>query len=147
VKGRTRSLIAAAAWSLLLAACDSGSPTGPGKPGIQVSGAWAGEWRFVAAGVTVTDAITATLTQDGSTVSGVWTGTGSARGEWEFERSDPTTGTATIRQTALTGQDCTAVTTITGGSVSASTIELTLEDVPPAGICQWATSQRFVLSR
>ena len=142
-----RLAVALLAYTLALAGCENGSPTGAGKAGIRLGGSWSGEWRFLSAGITVSDAITATLTQDGSRVSGAWVGTGGATGEWQFAASGATTGSATVRQTVLTGQTCTAVTAITSSVVSASRIEPTLADIPPAGICQWATSQRFVLAR
>jgi hypothetical protein len=129
-----------------LAAC-GGSPSGPSRNGVGVGGTWTGTWQFVTAGATVGDAVSVTLTESGATATGTWSAASGASGELAFTTGQNPTGTATLMQTTLTGQVCSTMTGITGGTVSATRIELTLADPTAAALCQWATGQRFALGR
>jgi hypothetical protein len=63
-----------------------------------------------------------------------------------FTPTSMMTGTLTITQMILTGQVCTATTALTG-TASASRLEFMLADITPSGVCQWATAQRFLLTK
>jgi hypothetical protein len=128
--------------ALALASCHSGmSPSD-----IEVDGAWNGTWQFVTGGVTVSDAVTARLTQSGANASGTWTAESGPAGEISFAVGGPISGSLTITQTTLTGQTCTATTPLSGSATS-STIEFTTTDFTPSGICQWAASNRFTFRK
>jgi hypothetical protein len=139
---RRAGVVAACLAALLAPAC--GSPTGP--DGFDVTGNWQGTWQFVSAGATLTDEVTAVLTQSGSTASGTWSSASGVTGQMSFTPTSMMTGTLTITQMILTGQVCTATTALTG-TASASRLEFMLADITPSGVCQWATAQRFLLTK
>ena len=127
-----------------LAAC-GGSPTGPG--GVSVAGNWSGTSQFVTAGVTVSDTVTATLTQDASgAAGGNWTAAGGASGRFTFTAGASISGSFTIQQTLLTGGICQATSTLSG-SASSSVIDFTVPPISGTGLCQWASDQRFSLRK
>jgi hypothetical protein len=111
-----------------------------------IEGTWNGTWQFVTGGVTVTDAVTAELTRNGSNGTGTWAAESGPSGSLSLTLGDSLTGTLTISQTTITGQTCTATTTISGSATS-SAIEFTTAEIPPSGICQWAASNRFSFRR
>ncbi|HYN06437.1 MAG TPA: hypothetical protein VES67_03510 [Vicinamibacterales bacterium] len=128
--------------ALALGSCDSGmSPSD-----IDVDGSWTGTWRFVTAGVTVTDTVTARLTQDGSNASGTWMSESGPSGDLTFTVGASISGTLTITQTTLIGQTCSATTNLSGSAAS-GTIEFTTTEITPGGICQWAASNQFSFRR
>jgi hypothetical protein len=67
-------------------------------------------------------------------------------GQLAFVVGESFTGTFTISQTLLTGQVCTATTTI-AGTTSASRLDFTVGPLAAAGLCQWATEMQFSLRR
>jgi hypothetical protein len=113
---------------------------------VNLSGAWTGTWRFQTAGVTVTDDVTATLTQSGTSAAGDWTAQSGPRGQLTLAVGDSISGTLTISQTMFTGQVCTGTATVTGSATS-STLELAAAQVPSSGVCQWAAEMRFSLRK
>ena len=127
------------AWS---GAADQVKPVAPPA----VTGAWTGTWRFVTGGLTVTDTVTATLTQNGTNATGTWMAASGTSGELSFEIRASIAGTLTMTQTTLTGQPCTATTTLSGTTTPAA-LEFTTTSPPPSGICQWATSNEFSFRR
>jgi hypothetical protein len=131
--------------ALLLAGCGSGSPTSASSI-FSVAGNWTGTWQFVSAGATVTDGVTATLTQDGLNAKGTWTADSGPSGQVSFTVAASLSGTLTISQTTLTGQSCSATTTLSGAG-SATALDFTLTAIPPSGLCQWATSNQFSLKK
>jgi hypothetical protein len=98
------------------------------------------------AGATVVDAVTLTLTQSSSTTGGPWSASGGAAGTISFATGATFTGTASISQTLLSGPNCSASTTLSG-TASATSLQFTLESLTPAGLCQWAASHQFALTR
>jgi hypothetical protein len=113
---------------------------------IDVAGSWSGTWQFQTGGATVTDSVTAQLTQTGTSASGTWAAAGGASGELSFTASASISGTLTISQTTVTGQTCSAMTTISG-TASSSTISFTMTTPAASGICQWATGNQFSFQR
>jgi hypothetical protein len=130
------------AAALAASACDS--PLGP--DGFTLAGNWSGTWTFVAAGATVTDTVAVTFSQNQSAATGTWTAESGPSGELTITARTVTTGTLTITQTTLVGDTCSATTAVSG-TASGEAIELTVADIPPGGSCQWATGQRFSLTR
>jgi hypothetical protein len=130
------------ACALSSAAC--GSNMSPSR--IDVAGSWSGTWQFQTGGATVTDSVTAQLTQTGTNASGTWTAAGGPSGELSFAVGASISGTLTINQTTVTGQTCRATTTVSG-TASSSTIAFTMTTPTSSGICQWATSNQFSLQR
>ena len=127
-------------------ACGGSTPPAP-STNLNLAGTWTGSWRFVTSGVTITDAVTATLTQSGSDVNGTWTAQSGASGQiTHLTPSTSTSGGLTISQTALTGTLCNATTTV-AGTASASALELSVAPIGSSGVCQWATSQQFSLRK
>jgi hypothetical protein len=140
--GRFALVVIASACALAGAGCESDmSPTR-----VDVAGSWTGTWQFVTGGVTVTDTVTATLTQNGTNATGTWTAASGPTGEVSFEVRDSITGTLTMTQTAITGQPCTATTTLSG-TVTQTTLEFTTTTPMPSGICQWAANNQFSFRR
>jgi hypothetical protein len=137
---RTFSLL----WILIISVILHAGCNGPDS--LKVDGNWSGTWRFVASGLTVTDQVTATLTQDGTQASGFWTAASGASGQLNFNAMGATSGTLTINQATLTPQSCNATTTFQG-TVTDTHLDITMVDIPPAGICQWGTNSRFVLDK
>ena len=90
------------------AACGCGSPGDPTPPALNLAGNWTGSWTFPSGGATVSDAVTMTVTQTGTSAGGQWTATGGAAGTVSFTAAENFTGTATISQTLLTGVNCSA---------------------------------------
>lgn len=133
------------ACGLVLSACGD-SPGGPSAGTLDLAGTWAGTWTFVSGGATVTDAVTMTVTQSGTSASGQWSATGGAGGVMAFSRTADFTGTATVNQTLLSGVNCSASTTTTG-TASSTQIRITLAPLTPSGLCQWATNQQFTFTR
>ena len=130
---------------LLLPACGGGS-TSP-SPALNLAGTWTGSWQFVTSGATIVDTVTATLTQTGSTVSGTWTSESGATGQISnLAAQSSITGSLTISQPTLTGAACTATTSVSG-TASASSIDLTVPQIPASGVCQWGSSMQFSLHR
>ena len=145
VMPRLRSSIRATAILFVLAAA-SACGDSPTSPSVNLSGTWTGTWRFQTAGVTVTDDITATLTQSGTSAAGDWTAQSGPTGQLTIAVGDSISGTLTISQTMFTGQVCTGTTTIVGSATS-STLELAAAQVPSSGVCQWAAEMRFSLRK
>ncbi|MEZ5318072.1 MAG: hypothetical protein R2752_11780 [Vicinamibacterales bacterium] len=144
IRAHARALVLALA--VAAATCGGNSPTTPSPSGANVAGTWSGSWQYVTAGTTVTDTVSATLTQNGSAATGSWAAAGGAGGQLSFTTTGALTGTITISQTALGGLNCSASTTISGSS-SASVISFTLGTLPSTGACAWATNQQFSLTR
>jgi hypothetical protein len=143
-----------AAWRLALAAAfitqlacgGSSSPTSP-TANLNLGGTWAGSWQFVTSGVAVSDAVTATFTQTGSSVSGTWRAESGASGQFpQLAPQASTSGTVTVSQTTITGTVCNGTASVTG-TASASALELTVAQIPPSGLCQWASSMQFSLRK
>jgi len=134
------------AGGLLLPACGGSSPAGPSPAPLNLSGTWTGTWTFVTAGVTVTDAVSMTLTHTGVSAGGQWSAAGGAGGQVILTPGASLSGTSSISQTLLTGQNCSASTTLSG-TASATQIQFTLGTLTPAGLCQWATNHRFAFTR
>lgn len=137
-----RGVLMLVALSVLGAGCSS--PTGP--DGFGVDGTWSGSWSFMSGGATVTDTVTAAISQSGNSASGSWNAASGPSGTLTFTPTTATSGTLTIMQTVITGQVCAATTTVTG-TASGTRIELTLADFPTTPFCPWATMNRFVLTR
>lgn len=136
-----RAAAAVAALALVVACGDS-----PTSPDVNVAGDWTGTWTFDAAGVMVTDELTANLSQSDGMVTGTWAATGGASGQIRFDATRVVDGTLTISQPLLGSAPCNGSTTI-AGTAAADRIDVTLADIPPQGVCQWGTSGRFVLTR
>lgn len=131
----------------LLAACGGGSTSPSPAPSLNLSGTWTGSWQFVASGATIVDTVTATLTQTGSTVSGTWTSESGATGQiTNLAAQASASGSLTISQPTLTGPTCTATTSVSG-TASASSIDLTVPQIPAVGVCQWGSSMQFSLHK
>ena len=93
---RLRLALLAAPFVLQLACGGSSSPTLPSTT-LNLGGTWAGSWQFVTSGVTVSDAVTATFTQTGATVSGTWRAESGASGQFaQLSPQTSTSGTVTI---------------------------------------------------
>jgi len=135
-------LVVAAMIVIAAAACDN-SPTGPS---LNLAGTWSGTLTFVTAGVTVTDSVTATLSQSGSSVTGGWTSAGGTTGQLTLTAAADITGSTTISQTTVTGQVCSGSTSVSGPATS-SRLELALAALTPTSACPWATNQQMVLTR
>jgi hypothetical protein len=130
--------------AMVVAAGSCGSPAKPTS--IQVAGTWTGSWKFVTAGVTVTDTVTATLTQSAFSVSGTWTSAGGASGTLSFAVDASFVGSMSIVRTLLTGTVCSANSTISG-SAEASNLQFAAASFSGTGLCQWATDNRFTLTK
>ena len=139
--GRRPALLVLLA-TMVAPACDS--PVGP--DGFTLEGNWTGTWRFVSAGVMVTDTVAVRLSQGEATATGTWTAASGPSGQLTLEPRTMTSGTVTITQVLLTGQTCAATTTASG-TASGQSIEIALADIPPNGSCQWATGHHFSLTR
>lgn len=133
------------ACGLVLSAC-GGSPGNPSPTPLNLAGTWTGTWTFLSGGATVTDAVTMTVMQSGTSASGQWSATGGAAGTVAFSSTADFTGTASISQTLLSGVNCSASTPVTG-TASASQIRFTLAALTPTGLCQWAANQQFTFNR
>lgn len=141
------ALVLVFAGSLPLLACGgSHSPASPSPAPLNLGGAWTGTWTFVTAGVTVTDSVSMTLTQTGSSAGGQWSAAGGAGGQVVLTPGASLSGTSSISQTLLTGQNCSASTTLSG-TASATQMQFTLGPLAPAGLCQWATNHQFRFTR
>ena len=139
-----RALVLAAL--VLPLACGGNSPSSPSAT-LNLGGAWTGSLQYVTSGVTVTDAVTATLTQTGTSVGGTWTAESGASGQFSnLTAAASVTGIVTISQTTLTGASCSATSAI-NGNASASSITLAVAQIQPTGICQWASGMQFSLRR
>lgn len=134
--------VLACCGALASAGCDS--DTSPSD--VALEGTWNGTWQFVTAGVTVTDTVTAELTRSGANSTGTWAAESGPSGNVTLTPGEPLTGTLTINHTTITGQTCSATTNISG-TATTSRIEFTTAEIPPSGICQWATSNRFSFRR
>ena len=134
----------ALAWACALSLAGCGSSTSPSR--IDVAGSWSGTWQFQTGGATVTDSVTAQLTQTGTNASGTWAAGGGASGQLSFTAGASISGTLTISQMTVTGQTCSATTTISG-TASSSTISFTMTTPAASGICQWATNNQFSFQR
>jgi len=131
---------------VVLAACGSKSPSSPTQ-NLNLTGSWTGTWQFVISGTTISDTITATLTQTGTDATGTWTSQSGATGQFvHLSASASTSGSLTISQTTLSGTVCTGSESVSG-TATGSTLELALAAIPPNGICQWATGQQFSLRK
>ena len=131
-------------FAAAVAACGS-SPAGPS--GFSVAGDWSGTWQFVTGGVTVTDSVTVSVTQDSAgNASGTWTAASGASGRITFVASSSISGSFTISQTLLTGGSCQASSTLTG-TASASTITFAVAPISGTGLCQWASNQQFSIRK
>jgi len=131
----------------LLTACGGGSAPSSPTPTLNLAGTWTGTWQFVTSGATIVDTVTATLTQAGSTVSGTWTSESGATGQISnLAAQASVSGSLTISQPTLTGPACTATTSVSG-TASASSIDLTLPQIPGSGACQWGSSMQFSLRK
>ena len=127
-------------------ACGGDSPSSP-SPTLNLAGTWSGSFQFVTSGVTITDGVTATFTQSSTDVSGTWRAESGASGQFtQIAPRASTTGSVTISQTTLTGTVCNGTAAVTG-TASASSLDLTVAQIPPSGICQWATSMQFSLRK
>lgn len=123
-----------------------GSATSPSPQTLNLAGTWTGTWTFVVAGATVTDTVTLTLTQTGSTSAGPWSASGGAAGTVNFSTGDAISGTTSLSQTLITGQNCSANATLTG-TATISSVQFTLGPIAGAGLCQWATGHQFAFTR
>jgi hypothetical protein len=131
----------------MLAACGGGSGPSSPTPTLSLAGTWTGSWQFVASGASIVDTVTATLTQTGATVSGTWTSESGATGQFtNLAAQSATTGSLTISQPTLSGTTCSATTSISG-TASAASLELTVPQIAPSGICQWGSSMQFSLKK
>ncbi len=135
-----RALIVCAC--VVIAGCDS--DMSPSR--IDLAGEWTGSWQFVTGGVTVTDTVTASLSQNGTNVTGTWTAGGGTTGEVSFTAAESISGTLTLTQTTMTGQPCSATTTLSG-SASSTALDFAAATPAPNGICQWAASNQFSFRR
>lgn len=136
-------LVVAAMIAIGAAAACGGSP---GGPSLNLAGAWSGTLTYVTAGVMVTDTVTTTLNQSGSSVTGGWTSAGGTTGQFSLNASADITGTTTISQTTITGQVCSGSTPVSGTATS-SRLELALATLTPTSACPWAANQLIVLTR
>lgn len=130
----------------LCVACAAGCESDMSPSDIQVRGSWTGTWQFVTGGVTVIDTATATLTQNGTNATGTWTAASGPAGDLSFTVGESISGTITMTQTTLTGQPCTATTTISG-TASSTALDFTAAESPRTGICQFAVSNQFSFRR
>jgi len=138
-----RSLVAAACL-LAAAACGSSSPSNP-SPALSLSGSWSGTWQYVTAGATVTDTVTTTLGQTGSTASGPWTASSGASGQLSVTAASPLTGSITINLTLIAS--CSSGTVTITGTATATAIDFTLAPIPANGVCSWPANNHFVLTK
>ena len=136
------ALMAAAALALLAGGC--GSPNSPGT--LALSGSWSGTWQFSTSGTVVTDTVTSTVSQSSTTATGNWTSTSGATGTFSFAVAANYSGTFTIKQTTISGFQCSASTTMSGTATS-NAIDFTVGTLTPNGQCQWATGNQFALKR
>lgn len=133
-------VVAGSAW-----AC-GGSTTTPSPPALSLGGTWTGTWTFVAAGATVVDTVTLTLSQSGGTAAGQWSASSGPGGTISFPVGDTIAGATSISQTIITGPNCFAETTVTG-TATATSLKFTLGPLTNAGLCQWAASHQFAFTR
>ncbi len=129
----------------LCVACAGGCESDTSPSDIEVRGSWTGTWQFITGGVTVTDTATATLTQNGANAAGTWTAASGPTGDLSFMVGESISGTLTITQTTITGQSCTATTTL-AGTASSVALDFTAT-VTPTGTCQFAASNQFSFRR
>lgn len=132
------------AGTLALSACGD-TPTGQTQT-LNLAGAWAGTWTFTSGGATVTDTVTMTLSQNGSSVGGQWSAAGGAAGTVSFTAAADFTGSANISQTLIIGGNCSATTTLSG-TASSNQVRFTLGPLTQVGLCQWATGHQFTFNR
>ncbi|HET9372087.1 MAG TPA: hypothetical protein VFO19_17625 [Vicinamibacterales bacterium] len=144
MSARTRFLAFTVALAVVGGGCGD-SPTDP-SGSLNLAGSWTGTWQYVASGVTVTDDVEATITQNGSNATGTWTSASGATGSLSLTVASDLSGTITITQTPLASNACTASTSLSGSATS-STMDFTLGAITGVGLCQWAASQRFVLEK
>jgi hypothetical protein len=131
---------------LAQAACGGSSPSAP-SPALNLAGTWTGSWQFVTSDVTVTDNVTATLTQSGEDVSGTWRAESGATGQFtHLAPRAATAGSVTISQPTIAGGACTATASVSG-TASGSSLELTVPQIAPSGACQWASGMQFSLRK
>ena len=121
------------------------TPSGPSET-MNLAGTWTGTWTFVSGGATVTDAVTMTISQNGTTAGGQRSATGGAGGTVQFSPAAEFTGTASISQTLIIGGNCSVSTTISG-TASSNQIRITYGTLTPTGLCQWSASNQFTFSR
>ena len=142
-----RRRVAIAVALMLVTACGGGSTSPSPTPALNLAGTWTGSWQFVTSGATIVETVTATLTQTGSTVSGTWTSESGATGQISnLAAQASVSGSLTISQPTLTGPTCTTTTSVSG-TASASSIDLTVPQIPATGVCQWGSSMQFSLRK
>ena len=129
---------------VLIASCGD-SPTPPTTT-LNLAGAWTGTWTFTSGGAMVTDTVTMTVSQTGTSAVGQWSSTSGAAGTVTFTATEEFTGSAGLSQTLIIGGNCTASTTLTG-TASMNQIKFTLGALTPTGLCQWAPSNQFTFTR
>jgi len=138
----SRTLVVAA-LVLFVAGCGS-SPSNP-SPALSLSGTWTGTWQYVTAGATITDTVTTTLGQNGSSASGPWTASSGASGQLNLTVASSASGTMTINITLISS--CSSGNVALTGTETATTIDFTLAPIPASGSCTWPTGNHFVLTR
>ena len=136
------------AFLLLFAFAVSFCGDTPSEPSaaLNLAGNWTGTWTFVSGGATVSDAVTMTVSQNGTVAGGQWSAAGGAAGNVQFSPAADFTGTANISQTLIIGGNCSASTTISGTATS-NQIRITYGTLAPTGLCQWSASNQFTFTR
>jgi hypothetical protein len=142
---RPRSRVVIVSAMLVVAAACGSSPSAPSSPALSLAGSWSGTWQFVTAGATVTDAVTANLTQSGSAVSGPWTAASGATGQLNFTAGSTVSGTMTITQSIVT--TCSTAAISLSGTATTTSLDFTLAPIPSSGTCQWPTGNHFVFRK
>ena len=127
----------------LAVACGSNPPTSPSPP---LTGPWNGTWQYVSGGATVTDTVNATISDNGTELTGTWTSASGATGTLRFAPGPAIKGTFSIAQPWFTGGVCAGNTTLEG-TASASAVDFTLAQIPPSGVCIWGSNQKFSLHK
>ena len=143
---RHHALTAILVGTILVGSVSCGSPAGPTPVVVNISGSWTGTWTFLTACVTVTDTVSVTFTQNGTSASGPWSSASGPGGQLNLMIGAGLSGSASINQTLLSGQNCSASTTVTG-TATATRVQVTLGALQASGLCQWATNQEFVFAR
>ena len=131
-------------FALVTSSCGD-SPSEP-TASLNLAGTWTGTWTFVSGGATVSDAVTMTVSQNGTSAGGQWTAAGGAGGTVQFSPAADFSGTASISQTLIIGGNCNASTTISGTATS-NQIRFTYGTLTPTGLCQWSASNQFTFNR
>jgi len=130
--------------ALAISSCGD-SPAAP-EATLNLAGNWTGTWTFVSGGATLTDAVTMTVSQNGTSAGGQWNASGGAAGTVTFSPAADFTGTASISQTLIIGGNCSASTTLSG-TASSSQIRITLGTLTPTALCQWPANNQFTFNR